>query len=325
MEGIKVACGQITWRGSGFSQEQILQQIAEAGYDGAPVPASSLEDVPTVRQWFDAAGLSPAPAYLGAEFWDASQADNIVRKADDIAQVSRELGLTEVYMAASLTPERRAVSGHVTPSDALSANAYDVFARTLNRAGEVTLRQGVRASSQSIVTRVLTGMSASFESWPIACRSFIRSALLILCSLSRMPEMFNALLRLQFSWRAQDAGRRGGDRPRAQRSHRPCPRSSTALSLTAAIRNAHSRMPAITGRSAAIRPGRRRRCDGSSLDSSGGIQRRRQWEQVASSSIMVGPHNHHGTTTSAPVGSARRTHTGAGHPHHDQTSFSLSH
>ncbi len=145
-EGIKIACGQITWRGSGFSEEQILQQIAEAGYDGAPVPASSLEDVPIVRRWFDAAGLSPAPAYLGAEFWDESQADDIVRRAGDIARVSGEFGLTELYVAASLTPERRAVSGHVKPSDALSGDAYEIFARTLNQVGEATLQHGVRAS-----------------------------------------------------------------------------------------------------------------------------------------------------------------------------------
>jgi inosose dehydratase len=66
--------------------------------------------------------------------------------ADEIGQVSRELGLTEVYMAASLTPERWAVSGHVKPSDALSSDAYDVFAQTLNRAAEATLQHGVRAS-----------------------------------------------------------------------------------------------------------------------------------------------------------------------------------
>ena len=146
MDGVLVACGQITWRGSEFSQEQILHQIAEAGYDGAPVPASRLEDVPTVRRWLDAAGLSPAPTYLGAAFWDTDQADELVQKAALIARVSSEFGLTELYVAASLTPERRAVSGHVQPSDALADDAYDVFAQTLNRVGEATLRHGVRAS-----------------------------------------------------------------------------------------------------------------------------------------------------------------------------------
>jgi len=145
-DGINIACGQITWRRGEFTQEQILRQIAEAGYDGAPASAPSIEEVDEVRQKFDAAGLKPAPAYLGAAFWDASQADEIVAKADRIATTSKAFGLTEVYVAANLTPERRAVSGHVTPSDALASDAWDVFAKTLNRVGETTLRHGVRAS-----------------------------------------------------------------------------------------------------------------------------------------------------------------------------------
>jgi inosose dehydratase len=145
-EGIKIACGQITWRRGQFTLEQILKQIAEAGYDGAPASAPSPEEVNDVRATFDAAGLEPAPAYLGAEFWDGRQADEIVRKADRIAHISKLFGLTEVYVAANLTPERRAVSGHVQRSDALSGEHYDVFAQTLNRVGEATLRHGVRAS-----------------------------------------------------------------------------------------------------------------------------------------------------------------------------------
>lgn len=145
-DGIKIACGQITWRRSEFSQEQILRQIAEAGYDGAPASAQALEEVDAVRQKFEAAGLSPAPAYLGAEFWDASQAEDIIQKAERIASISEAFGLTEVYVAANLTPERRAVSGHVKPGDALASDGWDVFAKTLDSVGEATLRHGVRAS-----------------------------------------------------------------------------------------------------------------------------------------------------------------------------------
>lgn len=145
-DGIKIACGQITWNGSDFSLEQILQQIADAGYDGAPASTTSLEDASKVRHQFDAAGLHPAPAYLGAELWDASQADDIVQHADMIARISTELNLTEVYVAASLTPERRHVSGHVTATDGLPSDAYDVLARTLNRVGEATLKHGVRTA-----------------------------------------------------------------------------------------------------------------------------------------------------------------------------------
>jgi inosose dehydratase len=145
-EGIGIACGQITWRRGEFSPEQILQQIAEAGYDGAPASAPSLDEVDAVRQRFATAGLKPAPAYLGAEFWDAGQADEIVQKADRIAHISKMFGLTEVYVAANLTPARRAVSGHVKQSDGLSSESYDVLAQTLDRVGAATLQHGVRAS-----------------------------------------------------------------------------------------------------------------------------------------------------------------------------------
>jgi inosose dehydratase len=145
-EGIQLACGQITWRRDEFSQEEILGQIAEAGYEGAPASAASINDVDAVLARFTDAGLHPAPGYMGAEFWVADQADAIVERASQLAEISKKFGLTEIYVAANLTPERRAVSGHVAPSDSLSDNQYDVLANTLNRVGEATLRHGVRAS-----------------------------------------------------------------------------------------------------------------------------------------------------------------------------------
>jgi inosose dehydratase len=145
-EGIQLACGQITWRRDEFTQEEILRQIAEAGYKGAPASAASINDVDAVQARFTDAGLLPAPGYMGAEFWVEDQADAIVERASQLAEISRKFGLTEIYVAANLTPERRAVSGHVSPSDSLSSEQYDVLANTLNRVGEATLRHGVRAS-----------------------------------------------------------------------------------------------------------------------------------------------------------------------------------
>jgi inosose dehydratase len=145
-EGIQLACGQITWRRDEFSQEEVLGQIAEAGYEGAPASAASINDVDAVLARFTDAGLHPAPGYMGAEFWIADQADTIVERASQLAEISKKFGLTEIYVAANLTPERRAVSGHVSPSDSLSSDQYEVLANTLNRVGEATLRHGVRAS-----------------------------------------------------------------------------------------------------------------------------------------------------------------------------------
>lgn len=141
MDGVLIACGQITWPRGSMTQEQILAEIAQAGYDGAP---ASPADIEATRRQFDAAGLKPAPGYLGAEFWDASQADEIIQRATEHARAASQLGLTELYVAANLTPERRAVSGHVSDSDAVSEDGYRTMADTLNRVGDATLQHGVR-------------------------------------------------------------------------------------------------------------------------------------------------------------------------------------
>lgn len=144
MEGVRVACGQITWRQAATPEEQILAEIARAGYEGAPAgradrPARETLDL------FARFGLRPAPGYLGAAFWEREQAAAIVEQAGRLARTMRELGCAELYVAANLTPERRAVAGHVQSRDALAEDGYRQFAETLNRVGEATLREGVHA------------------------------------------------------------------------------------------------------------------------------------------------------------------------------------
>ena len=146
MSELRIACGQITWRREEFTQDQILGQIAEAGYDGAPGSAPSFEDVPEIRALFERHGLAPAPGYLGAPLWDPDEADAIVERAATQAEIAASLGVNEIYVAANLTPERRAVAGHVSSSDALDDSGFAAMASTLDRVGQVALQHGVRAS-----------------------------------------------------------------------------------------------------------------------------------------------------------------------------------
>jgi inosose dehydratase len=137
---LPVGCGQLTWNSREFTPEQVLAEIAAAGYDGAPTPGTDIE---AIRRDFANAGLKPAPGYLGAPFWDASQRDDILAKARGMAAAHRALGLTELYVAANGTPERHAASGHVRPEDALSDDGYATFAETLNQVGRATQEYGV--------------------------------------------------------------------------------------------------------------------------------------------------------------------------------------
>lgn len=143
MDGVQIACGQITWRESGLSEEQVLTEIAQAGYAGVPAGRA----VRSARETLDLYarfGLAPAPGYLGAAYWDEAQAESLLQQASALARTMRELGCTELYVAANLTPERRLVAGHVRPQDALPDAGYRQFASTLNRVGAATLEEGVR-------------------------------------------------------------------------------------------------------------------------------------------------------------------------------------
>src|SRR5579875_202005 len=142
MQGVQIACGRITW-GRAAPEEQVLAEIARAGYEGASLShvARSAQETREVYARF---GLKPAPGYLGAAFWEKDQAETILQQAVSLARTVRELGCSEMYVAANLTPERRMVAGHVRPEDALSPDGFKQLAETLNRVGEATLREGGR-------------------------------------------------------------------------------------------------------------------------------------------------------------------------------------
>lgn len=168
MEGILVGCGQITWmtmaglEGKRPDVDRVLAEIAEAGYDGAPAsPRPDITAAETVER-YARHGLKPAPGYLSAAFWDKDQREQILEQARRLAHFMRQVGCTELYVAAGgfdrVTPggqRRSQVAGHVSPEDALSADEVLQFAEVLNEVGEITLKEGVRSCFHSHVGSVI--------------------------------------------------------------------------------------------------------------------------------------------------------------------------
>ena len=157
---MKIGCGGITWNtyaqrhGVAFTQDRILAEIAEAGYEGAPFGIGETREPDQVRAQYARHGLDPAPGYLGAGFWKQEEEEQIYERAREAARLSRALGCTELYVAASpLT--RREASGHVRPQDDMPDAAYDQFARTLNHVGAICLEHGVRIALHNHVGSVI--------------------------------------------------------------------------------------------------------------------------------------------------------------------------
>jgi inosose dehydratase len=143
MEGVKVACGQITW-GREYPRDKVLAEIAEAGYEGAPAGRYAAGmTAKEVADQFARVGLRPAPGYIGIEWWTPSLRAQQLEQAKQQAAFSRELGLTEIYVASNLNPERRAIAGQVTAATATPTGELAKFADLLNEIGRITQSEGV--------------------------------------------------------------------------------------------------------------------------------------------------------------------------------------
>ena len=164
---ILVGCGQITWirfTSSGVerlaSEEQILAEIAQAGYDGAPAgPDRSAQQTIELYQQY---GLRPAPGYIGTAFWNKDRRTEILERVRQQAAFMRAVGCTELYVAPGgfdyITRSghlRRELAGHVQPEDSLTDEEFEIFAETLNLAGEITLTEGVRSCFHNHVGTVI--------------------------------------------------------------------------------------------------------------------------------------------------------------------------
>ena len=170
MSDIKIGCSQITWNQfrpqdmPGAEREtRILSEIAQAGYAGAPAGPRSGRTAAETAALYAEHGLAPAPGYLGADFWIADQEASILARAVELACYARDVGCTELYVAAGgfdsyrtqRGKTRRDVSGHVRPEDRITDAELAQFARTLNRVGETTLECGVSSCFHNHVGSVV--------------------------------------------------------------------------------------------------------------------------------------------------------------------------
>ncbi len=160
---MKIGCADITWntfadarKVERFPLEQLLSEVARAGFAGKPVSLPPKRPAAVIRDLFANHDLTPLPGYFGATFWDKAQEPDILQKAHVYAQFTQAVGCTEMYAAESpFRAERRAASGHVRPEDAMSDEDFKQFAATLNKVGEIALRYGVSVCYHNHVGSVI--------------------------------------------------------------------------------------------------------------------------------------------------------------------------
>lgn len=155
MSNHMIGCGQITWSGleRKWTADEVLGEIAQAGYDGAPAGPTASASWQEIEQQFEQLGLRPAPGYLSGAFWEKDAAESLLERAHAFGQFSQALGITEVYVAAGgfndyITPRgqtRNQIAGNVQPEDSMTDAEFEQFAETLTEVGKITLQYGLRS------------------------------------------------------------------------------------------------------------------------------------------------------------------------------------
>jgi hypothetical protein len=94
-----IGCGQLTWTGG--SPDQVLREIASAGYDGDPGQLSLDRPAADVVSWYGEFNLTPTPSHHAARFRDPEDEAGILADAVNIARYVRDLGCTDITMKAT--------------------------------------------------------------------------------------------------------------------------------------------------------------------------------------------------------------------------------
>jgi len=144
-----VASSQITW-GRDY-QGDVLAEIAEAGFEGAPSGPFGGGPAEVVAKYAEY-GLKAGPGYMGVNFWDPEVTDKIYEQARMLAGFHAGIGCDVCYVAdggfRSLSPRgitRWDLAGHPTPEDSLSPDQYKYYGQVLTKTGEIFLAEGVQA------------------------------------------------------------------------------------------------------------------------------------------------------------------------------------
>jgi inosose dehydratase len=122
--------------------ETLLREVSRLGFAAlhAEVPAGM--SVAAYREALAAAGIVPAPGYLSAALDNVDERGAIAARAASLAETHRELGLTEMFVAATMGPEAPRVATPAVGAFADEARLAEI-ARTLELVGREASKHGV--------------------------------------------------------------------------------------------------------------------------------------------------------------------------------------
>jgi len=147
LPGAQLGCHPIAWSGAPFTQ--ILNEVAQTGYQGTEGGGPYREDPVAYHQELQRRGLQMATVYAGGPFYDPAQSGEAVDRALGMARFVRDMGGDVLCVATGGSVERRASPGFYPQGhrpDGLDGSGWRTFADAMKRLGEGCHELGVTAA-----------------------------------------------------------------------------------------------------------------------------------------------------------------------------------
>ncbi len=125
--------------------ERMLDEMARAGYAGTEISYNFPDDVAVLRSELESRNLQPAATFHAVDLRDSANHERAFESSDRVADRLEQLGSDVLILSDLPSPERLAVAGRVSGSDALDDAGWKAMSHGLNRIGERLLSRNMHA------------------------------------------------------------------------------------------------------------------------------------------------------------------------------------
>jgi inosose dehydratase len=126
------------------SFEQMLDEMAQAGYEGTEISYNFPEDAQRISRELAARGLRSAATFHAVNVRDPANHDAALESSMRVAGRLQSLGSDVLILSDETSPQRLRVAGRAGTADKLDDRSWNAMADGLHRIAEALIKRGMR-------------------------------------------------------------------------------------------------------------------------------------------------------------------------------------